>query len=156
MLVYLFRIKIQLTFSSNALAITKIIRKFVRPKSQITVLGLSFKEDSDDIRESASIKLIKKLLQNKYKIIVHDPKAIDNTRSIFNDKIKYTKSIQEALKDSHCAIIMTSWDQYKRLKNSDFDLMKNKTVIDTRRILDKQQILKINYYAIGVGSVTNS
>jgi UDPglucose 6-dehydrogenase len=147
---------VQKTNSKQISNLTKIIRKFVKPEKKITVLGLSFKENSDDIRESASIKLIEKLLQNKYKITVHDPKAIDNTKAIFNDKIKYARSIQEALKDSHCAIIMTSWDHYKRIKNGDFGLMKNKTLIDTRRILDKHQIRGINYYAIGIGSMGNS
>ena len=117
---------------------------------RITVLGLSFKEDSDDIRESVSINLIKKLLKNKAKIIAHDPMAIENTRKIMWNKISYTKSISEALKDSQCVVIMTPWKQYTKLNNKDLKLMKNKIIIDTRRLLTKKK-LDAKYYAVGLG-----
>jgi len=117
---------------------------------RITVLGLSFKEDSDDIRESVSINLIRKLLENKVKIVAHDPMAIENTRKIIGDKIFYTKSIVEALKDSECAIIMTPWKQYTKLNNKDLQLMKNKIIIDTRRLLTKKK-LDAKYHATGLG-----
>ena len=58
----------------------------------ITVLGTAFKPDTDDIRDSIAIKLIKKLLKRKAKITIHDPKAIKNTKDIFGDKIRYGKS----------------------------------------------------------------
>jgi len=118
---------------------------------KISVLGLSFKEDSDDIRESMSINLIKKLLKNKAKIVAHDPMAIENTRKIMGDKISYTKSVAEALKDSQCAVIMTPWKQYTKLNNKDLQLMKNKIIIDTRRMLTRKK-LDAKYYAIGLGS----
>jgi len=117
---------------------------------KISVLGLSFKEDSDDTRESVSINLIKKLLKHKAKIVAHDPMAIENTRKIIGDKISYTKSISEALKDSQCAVIMTPWKNYTKLNNKDLKLMKNKIIIDTRRMLTKKK-LDAKYYAIGLG-----
>ena len=117
---------------------------------KITILGLSFKEDSDDIRESVSINLIKKLLKHKVKIMAHDPMAIDNTRKIFTDKISYTKSISEALKESEGVVIMTPWKQYMKLNNSDLKLMKNKVIIDTRRLLIRKK-LDAKYYALGLG-----
>jgi len=117
---------------------------------KISILGLSFKEDSDDIRESVSINLIKKLLKHKAKIIAHDPMAIENTRKVIGDKISYTKSIGEALKDSECAVIMTPWKSYSKLNNKDLKLMKNKIIVDTRRLLVKKK-LDANYYATGIG-----
>ena len=72
---------------------------------KITILGLSFKENTDDIRESVSINLIKLLLEQKCKITVHDPRAIDNTRSIFGSKITYHCSVRDSLKDSDCSKI---------------------------------------------------
>jgi len=117
---------------------------------KITILGLSFKEDSDDVRESVSIYLIKELLKYKTKIIAHDPMAIENTKKIIGNKITYTKSISEALKNSECVILMTPWKQYSRLDNKNFELMKNKIIIDTRRMLSKKK-LKSKYYAIGLG-----
>ncbi len=127
---------------------TKILTRFEGKK--ISILGLSFKEDSDDIRESVSINLIKKLLKHKAKIVAHDPMAIENTRKIIGDKISYTKSIDEALKDSECAVIMTPWKLYSKLNNKDLKLMKNKIIVDTRRLLIKKK-LDAKYYATGLG-----
>jgi len=135
---------------SNLLSIIK--RKFHTLKGKkIAVLGLSFKENSDDIRESVSIKLINLLLKEKVKIVVHDPMAIDNTKKVFGNKITYEKLIPAALKNSHCAIIMTPWKQYEGLNDSTFHRMKRKIIIDTRRILSKKR-LKIDYIAIGLGN----
>jgi len=68
---------------------------------EITILGTAFKPNTDDVRNSISIELIKKLLKRKALITVHDPKAIKNTRDIFGTKIKYSKSIKDALLKSH-------------------------------------------------------
>ena len=76
---------------------------------RITVLGTAFKPETDDIRDSTSIKLIKKLLEKGAKITIHDPKAIENTKNVFGRKIEYKKSIIDSLTRSQCAIIMTQW-----------------------------------------------
>ena len=117
---------------------------------KITILGISFKENSDDIRESVSIKLIRLLLQKNVKISAHDPKALLNLKKIFQDKITYSNTISESLHHSDCAIIMTPWDEYRNLKNTDFNTMKKKNLLDTRRILSRKN-LKLNYVAVGIG-----
>ncbi len=96
------------------------------------------------------INLIKRLLEHKAKIVAHDPMAIENTRKIMGNKISYTKSISEALKDSQCVVIMTPWKQYTKLNNKDLKLMKNKIIIDTRRLLTMKK-LDAKYYAVGLG-----
>jgi len=143
---------VQKTNSNQLLQISKTIKeKLGKMKNEkITVLGLSFKEDTDDIRESVSIKLIKLLLKNKMNVTVHDPMAIENTKHLFGKKIKYASSINEALKDSQCAIIMTPWKQYSKISNKNLKQMKKKRIIDTRRILKKKE--GIEYYAIGIGN----
>lgn len=117
---------------------------------KITILGLAFKPDTDDIRDSVSIKLIAQLLRNKAQIKAHDPKAIENTKKIFGDKIDYTDSLVEALKGAECAIILTNWKMYSRLNNHQVNKMKKRIIIDTRRIL-KGKKLNITYHPIGVG-----
>lgn len=117
---------------------------------KITILGLAFKPDTDDIRDSVSIKLITQLLRNKARIKAHDPKAIENTKRIFGDKIDYTDSLVEALKGAECAIILTNWKMYSKLSNHHVNKMKKRIIIDTRRIL-KEKDLNITYYPIGVG-----
>ena len=117
---------------------------------RITVLGTSFKPNTDDIRDSISIELIKKLLKRKAKVTVHDPRAIKNTRDVFGGKIIYAKSMNDALLKSQCAIIMTEWTQYEKLNNNNFKRMTKKVVIDSRRMLIGKQ-LDVNYFGIGLG-----
>ena len=117
---------------------------------KITILGTSFKPNTDDIRDSIAIELIKKLLKRKVKITVHDPRAIENTKNVFKNKINYAKSISDAILGSQCVIIMTQWKQYEKLVNNDFKRMKKKLIIDSRRMLAEKQ-LDADYYAIGLG-----
>ena len=117
---------------------------------RITILGTAFKPNTDDVRDSMAIKLIKKLLKKKAKITIYDPKAIKNTMKIFGGKIVYAKSINDALNKSQCAIMMTHWKQFEMLNNNSLKHMKKKIVIDCRRILAKKE-LDAEYYAIGIG-----
>ena len=117
---------------------------------KITILGTSFKPNTDDIRDSIAIELIKKLLKRKVKVTVHDPRAIENTKNVFKNKIDYAKSISDAILGSQCVIIMTQWKQYEKLTNNDFKQMKKKLIIDCRRMLAEKQ-LDADYYAIGLG-----
>ena len=117
---------------------------------KITILGTAFKPNTDDIRDSKSIELIKKLLKNNAKITVHDPKALGNTKKIFNQKIRYENLIVDALETSQCAIIMTHWMEYDKLNNKLLRKTKKKFIIDCRRVLADRK-LDVQYYAIGLG-----
>ena len=117
---------------------------------KITILGTAFKPNTNDIRASKSIELIKKLLKNNAKITVHDPKALENTKKIFGSKINYVTSLQDALDKSHCVVIMTHWKQYNQLNKNSLRIMKSKIVIDTRRILIGKE-LGGRYFAVGIG-----
>ncbi len=117
---------------------------------RITVLGTAFKPNTDDIRDSIAIELIKKLQKKKANIIIHDPKAMKNTERVFGDKINYAKTVVDALSKSQCVIIMTQWKQYEKLDDNQFKNMKKKFVIDCRRILSDKQ-LDVDYFAIGLG-----
>ncbi len=140
---------------TNMLQVKKILEQIDKylgkvKNKKITILGLSFKEESDDIRESVSIKLIEKLIPKQAIISVHDPKANENTKIIFGDKILYFKKIDDALKESQCVIIMTPWKQYLKLKKINFQKMKNKIIIDTRRILNFKDN-EMTYIGLGIG-----
>lgn len=117
---------------------------------KITILGLAFKPETDDIRDSVSIKLIRLLLRLGVKVKAHDPKAIENTRKIFGDKIEYFSSIKEALKDSDCGIIITNWKEYSKINNYDVKFMNRNIIVDARRILHGHNV-NIKYYPIGIG-----
>ena len=134
---------------NNIVSLMKKILGNITSK-RITILGTAFKPNTDDVRDSKSIELIKKLLKNKAKITIHDPKAIESTKKIFGAKILYAKSITDALNKSQCGVIMTHWKQYDTLNNNSIKHMNKKIIVDCRRVLAKKE-LDAEYYAIGIG-----
>ena len=120
---------------------------------KITILGVAFKPDTDDIRDSMSIELIRRLMKSGANVTIHDPKALDNARKIFHNNVKYATSISSALKNCQCAVIMTKWKQYEKINNKTIKYMNKKFIIDSRRILSNKN-LDAKYYAIGLGQKT--
>jgi len=117
---------------------------------KIVIFGLSFKENTDDVRESVSIKIIKSLLEKNCKITVSDPKAIENTKKIFHDKISYLLDPIKAIPNSDCIVVLTPWKLYANIPQTEFLKMKNPLIIDTRRMLGITN-KKINYISLGIG-----
>jgi len=120
---------------------------------KIAILGLSFKPNTDDMREARSIKIINQLLKERAKITAYDPVAILNTKKIFKDKISYASSAIECLKNADCAILVTEWEEFKKLKSEDFTQnMRKPILIDGRRIYTPEKFSKkLRYIAIGLG-----
>lgn len=109
----------------------------------IAVLGLSFKPNTDDIREATSVRIIRQLLNKKAKLKVYDPLAMENVRALFGRRITYAHTVHDCLKESECCLVLTEWDEFKRLKTEDFiTSMKKPIVIDARRIFDPRRFSK--------------
>ena len=119
--------------------VTLLESKMSLNKKTIALLGLAFKEDTDDIRDAPSIPIIKKLLDSGCKINCYDPKAIENMKNIFPD-LNYCKTTKEALNGSDACLILTGWDEFKSLTDKDFKTMKNKIIIEGRKVLDKKKV----------------
>ncbi|MGI0059026.1 MAG: UDP binding domain-containing protein, partial [Nitrosotalea sp.] len=86
------------------------------------------------------------------KIKVHDPMAMNNFRTIFQNKIIYCNTVDKCLEDSDCCVILTEWDEYKKLNPSNFkNKMKQSNIIDARRILEPHRFSRLNFMAIGLG-----
>ena len=119
---------------------------------KISILGLSFKPETDDIRDAISLKIIKKLLDKKAIVRVYDPIANDNVRDIYGKSISYASNSESCIKGSECCIIVTEWKEFKSLEPKDFiRLMKRPLIIDGRRIFSKKRFSKLEYRAIGLG-----
>ncbi len=119
---------------------------------RVSLLGLSFKPNTDDMREAPSIRIIEELLKRKVaEIIGYDPKALESAERALGNKITYAKSVDEALKDSDCAILVTEWSDFKNLTPEDFkNTMKSPNLVDARRIFDFELFSKeIPFRAIG-------
>ena len=117
----------------------------------ISILGTAFKKDTDDIRQSVAINLIREL-KNLAKVNVHDPKALENTKRIFGHSIKYSHSIKDVLTHCDCIILMTEWDEYREITQkqiADNNKNRNVLVLDTRRFLKIKNTNKIDYVALG-------
>ncbi len=106
---------------------------------KIAVLGLAFKADTDDVRDSKAIPIIESLLKEGAVVYAHDPRAEENFSQIFQD-IQYCDSPAEALKNSEACLILTDWEEYKALEDKDFSLMKSKIIIEGRKVLDKNKV----------------
>ena len=103
---------------------------------RIAVLGLAFKSDTDDVRESRSIPVIEDLRRKGAKVSAYDPLANSSMSRIFPD-IDYYQSAAEALRSADGCLVMTEWPEFGDLER-EFDLMKSKVVIEGRRVLKCQ------------------
>jgi UDPglucose 6-dehydrogenase len=121
---------------------------------KIAVLGLAFKKDTDDIREAASLRVISQLKKKGAQVIAYDPMAIPNAKKALSDQIEYAENPHSTLQGTDCAVIMTEWDQFQKLKPQDFrSYMKTPNIVDARRIYDPEDFRELNYAAIGLGPV---
>lgn len=122
---------------------------------QFAIWGLAFKAETDDVRESPSLYLVKSLIGFGAKVKCYDPKAEENFKKYFTEKdlenIEFCE-MEETLKDSDALVIMTEWRQFK---NVDFEKLdfKSKVVFDGRNIFEPENMKKlgIEYHCIGRG-----
>ena len=119
---------------------------------KVCVLGLTFKPETDDLREAPSIPNIQYLLERGAEVVAYDPVGIENAKKIFKDSITYTTSIDEAIEDADICFIMTEWKQILNYDISNYkNKMKRPLVFDGRNCytLDTMKDLGIEYYSIG-------
>jgi UDPglucose 6-dehydrogenase len=121
------------TNDQQPLQLIKILKKHlpILKDKTISVLGLAFKPETDDIRDSRSIPLVKALLNEGAIVKVFDPQAMTHFKQLFST-ITYCDNAEESL-DADAILIATEWDEFKRLDYT------NKLVIDGRRILEVKE-----------------
>lgn len=124
---------------------------------KIAILGLSFKPKTNDMRESRAIPIIEKLIDKHSKVQVYDPKAMVEAKKIFENKIKYTKSSIDCLKEADCCILATEWPEFDKLTPQDYIKQMNTSfLIDGRRMYNPKKFrLLHNFVAIGLGPQKN-
>ncbi|MHB8140334.1 MAG: UDP-glucose dehydrogenase family protein [Vulcanimicrobiaceae bacterium] len=122
------------------------------PGRVVGVLGLAFKPNTDDIRESPSLKLIERLLAGGASVVAHDPVAIGNARARFGDRVRFVNDCYEAANDVDAVVVATDWNEYKQL---DFailrKLMRGDVVMDARNIYDPESLRANGLRYLGVG-----
>jgi UDPglucose 6-dehydrogenase len=120
---------------------------------RIALLGLSFKSNTDDMREAPSTRIVEKLLNEWAQVVGHDPVAIKKARAVFGDRIRFAESAIECLGDVDVCVLVTEWRQYDDLPPEIFATkMRRPLIIDGRRIYVPKRFLgKVEHQAIGRG-----
>jgi len=120
----------------------------------IAVLGLTFKPETDDMRDSPSLTILPALIEKEAKIRAHDPEGVDQAKKLLPDAIEYVSDIYETAKNADAIILMTEWNQYRGL---DLELLKRKlkgrVFIDLRNVYEPDEMNEsgFQYYCIGRG-----
>ena len=118
----------------------------------IAVLGLTFKPETDDMRDAPSLTILPTLLEQGAKLKAHDPQGMDEARTELPDNIEYVDNIEDAVKGADAIVLMTEWNEYRGL---DLDklkaLMRGDVFVDLRNVYERQlmQIHGFNYSCVG-------
>ncbi|MFC4263808.1 UDP-glucose dehydrogenase family protein [Ferruginibacter yonginensis] len=114
--------------------------------------GLAFKPNTDDVREAPAYYMIDALLAEGATIAVFDPEAINNTISVYGNKIVYANNQYEALFNADALLIATEWNEFR---TPDFEkissALKNKLIFDGRNVFDPAQMQELGYHYESIG-----
>lgn len=117
----------------------------------ISVLGVAFKPDTDDIRESPAIKVINTLQEKGATVKVYDPVALKHVQQLWID-VLLCSSAEESLRESDCLFLLTEWKEFLNMDwEKAYTLMRNPLIIDGRNVLDYKSLQKIGFTYYGVG-----
>ena len=119
---------------------------------KIAVWGLSFKPDTDDIREAPALSMIQRLIADGARLTAFDPEAMPNVKKLLGDRIAFGNNQYDVLKDADCLLIATEWALFR---TPDFErmssLMKNKLIFDGRNLYEISHMEEIGFEYISVG-----
>jgi UDPglucose 6-dehydrogenase len=117
----------------------------------ICVLGLSFKPNTDDMRDAPSITIINALKDMGAKIKAFDPIAVEKAKKIITG-VEFCKDAYEAAKDAQLLIVLTEWNEFKQLNLSKIKtLMKTPVILDGRNIYNPLEAKRLGFVYQGVG-----
>ena len=148
---------IDATIKTNKNQKKRILNKLLRllnnqvTGKKIAVLGLSFKPNTDDIRESPSIYIISELSKLGAVVDAYDPVAIENFKSM-HQNINYSGTWKECVKDADACIVLTEWNEFRGMDLNELkSLLKTPILIDAKNIfsIEKLKSLKFNYDNVG-------
>ncbi|BAT71288.1 UDPglucose 6-dehydrogenase [Thermosulfidibacter takaii ABI70S6] len=118
----------------------------------VAVLGLSFKPNTDDIRESPALHIIERLLEEKAKVRAYDPAAMENVKKVFGDSIIYCKNSYDAATGADAVVIVTEWNQFRNMNLAKVkDAMAGDAIIDLRNIFEPEKVKALGFRYTGMG-----
>ncbi len=136
----------------SSLILSKILKILKNKKNQkIGFLGVTFKANTDDMRDSSSLKIIPGLIKNGYNVSYYDPTGKKDIFNQYNSSLEYIDNLSDLVTKSDLVVIHTEWDEFKSINF--IELKKNKKLIifDLRNLYDPKSFLnkKIKYFSIG-------
>ncbi len=119
----------------------------------IGILGLSFKPNTDDMRESPSIPIITHLLKEGARVKVYDPAAMEESKKYINgENVRYCKSVYEVAKGSDSLAFITEWNQFRKIDLEKIKrLLKRPVIVDLRNIYEPEAMREMGFEYTGVG-----
>ncbi len=118
----------------------------------IGVLGVSFKPNTDDVRESPAIFVIQKLLDAGASVQAFDPAALGEARKIFGETIRYAANAYDVAEGADALVLMTEWNQFRSLDLQELKKrMRAPVFVDTRNVYDAQKMARAGFEYEGVG-----
>ena len=123
---------------------------------KIAIWGLSFKPNTDDIREAPSLYIIEKLLEAGAQVFAYDPEAMENVRAKFGDQIHFGENAYEILENADALAICTEWSLFRTPDYEDMkEAMKTPAIFDGRNLYEPSHLLGMGFHYESIGRPTN-
>ncbi len=115
--------------------------------AKVTVLGAAFKPNTDDVRESPTLRIVPPLVEAGMQVVLHDPIALDNAKDLLGDGLRYEADLDEALAGADAVVLVTSWADYADLPARLAAMETPPLLADGRRMFDPGDVARY----VGVG-----
>jgi UDPglucose 6-dehydrogenase len=146
---------------ANEVQIDVIIKKLEQltgnslKDERVAVLGLAFKANTDDIRESRAVVMVDYLLSREAEVAVYDPAAMSNMKQLYPD-LDYAESIESAVRGASAVLVMTDWNEFRGMDLAHIgELMDKKVIVDAKNLLSREQLAENGFAFEGVGRPYN-
>lgn len=144
----------RVNFTQRELVVEKLLEELKILKGRtITLLGLAFKPNTDDLRDAPSIAIAQLLIERGAKVNVHDPVALETAREIHSDMgLRFFDQVDQAVDGADAIVLVTEWPQYSNLDWGKIkNLMTNNVIVDGRNFLPYEEVIKNGFDYIGIG-----
>ena len=136
------------------LLVSKVTDHFGEDLSGVNIglWGISFKPNTDDIREAPALKVIEGLLEKGASISAYDPQAMENAAGVLGDSIRFASSVYDAVKNADALVLVTEWTEFREPDLPRvLDVMKDPVVFDGRNVFNPVKLRKMGFTYYGIG-----
>lgn len=149
---YIVKATVAVNERQREIAVQKILSLLGEPEGKtVGILGLSFKPNTDDMREAPSISIIERLQAKGVLVQAYDPAAIEEAKKVLKN-VKFMTDAYETAKDADCLVFMTEWNQFRNLDMERIkSLMKTPAIADLRNIYEPVKMREMGFQYVGMG-----